>query len=198
MCLRDFFVLVATGFGLAPVSFGTSLILSAVGGLMCAGGGATAAGSSIAESKIFKSKLAEAQALIDADREAQKPVEKLLNELYREVSKVSFDSFKDHISYNANVVLLVKNQKNLVDAGKCAKAGARVATIASSEGVEAVLRSIGIAGNVARIGVFAISAAFLPFDIYTMVTSAMEVDCHRKGKEDKLTRCSQETKTACR
>ena len=58
----------ATGFSLAALSFGTSLILSAVGGGICAGGGATAAGSSIARSKIFQSKLTKAQAINDADR----------------------------------------------------------------------------------------------------------------------------------
>ena len=173
------FFLVATGFGLAAVSFGTSLILSAVGGAMCAGGGATAAGSSIVRSKIFQSKLAEAQALIEADRESQKPVEKLLNELYKEVSKASFLSLKDHISYNFSVASLVKN---LVDVGKCAKAGARAATTAAGEGAEAVLRSIGIAGNVARIGVFAISALLLPVDIYTAVTSAKKISSH--GEEE--------------
>ena len=45
----------------------------------------------------------------------------------------------------------------------------RAAATAAGEGAdsEAVLRSIGIAGNVARIGVFAISAVVLPVDIYT-------------------------------
>ena len=45
-----------------------------------------------------------------------------------------------------------------MDVGKCAKAGGSAATTAAGEGVEEVLRSIGIAGNAARIGGFAISA----------------------------------------
>ena len=69
------FVLVATGFGLAPVTFGTSAILSAFGGAMCAAGGATAAGSGLVGSKIFKTKLAKAQEIIEADRQAQESVE---------------------------------------------------------------------------------------------------------------------------
>jgi len=95
------FILVATGFGLAAVSFGTSLILSAVGGAMCAGGGATAAGSSIVRSRIFKSRLTVAHEIIDADRNAQEPVQRLLNELYRDVSKVSAGSLKKspHLRY---------------------------------------------------------------------------------------------------
>ena len=69
-----------------------------------------------------------------------------------------------------------------MDLGKCAKAGGRASTTAAGEGVEAVLRSIGIAGNAARIGGFAISAVFLPVDIYTLVTPAMKLNSH--GKEE--------------
>ena len=76
------FVLAATGFGLAAVSLGTSPILSAVGEAICASGGATVAGSSIVQSKIFKIKLATEQEIIDADRKAQEPVQKSLNTLY--------------------------------------------------------------------------------------------------------------------
>ena len=61
-------------------------------------------------------------------------------------------------------------------------AGEQLHATAAGEGVEAVLRSIGIAGNAARIGGFAISAVFLPVDIYTLVTSAMKLNSH--GKEE--------------
>ena len=173
------FVLMATGFGLAPVTLGTSTILSAVGGAMCAAGGATAAGSSLVGSKIFKTKLAKVQEIIETDRQAQEPVEKLLNELHREVSELSRGIALDCLSYHKNLAVLIKN---LVDVGKCAKAGGRAAVTATGEGVEAVLRSTGIAGNAARFGGFAISAVFLPVDIYTLVTSAIKLNSH--GKEE--------------
>ena len=169
------FVLIAVGFGLAPVTLGTSTILSAVGGAMCAGGGTTAAGSSLLRSRIFKSKLAKAQEIIDADRQAQESVQKLLNELYREASGLSVGDALDGLSYNKNLVFLIKN---LVDIGKLAKAGTRAAATAGSEGAEAVLRTIGIAGNAARIGMFTFSAVLLPVDIYTLVTSAMKIKSH--------------------
>ena len=89
------YTVVATGFGLAAASLGTSLILSAIGGAICVGGGATVAGSSIVQSKLFKTKLATAQEVIDADRKAQEPVQKLLDDLCREVSKESFGSVKN-------------------------------------------------------------------------------------------------------
>ena len=174
------FVLVATGFGLAPVTFGTSTILSAVGGAMCAAGGATAAGSGLVGSKIFKTKLAKAQEIIEADRQAQESVEKLLNKLYLEISALSVGGAIDILSYNKNIIFFVKN---LVDIGNFAQAaGGTVATTVASEGTVALLSSIGIASKVARIGLFTISAVALPFDIHTLVTSAMKIKSN--GEEE--------------
>ena len=174
------FVLVATGFGLAPVTFGTSTILSAVGGAMCAAGGATAAGSGLVGSKIFKTKLAKAQEIIEADRQAQESVEKLLNKLYLEISALSVGGAIDILSYNKNIIFFVKN---LVDIGNFAQAaGGTAATTIASEGTVALLSSIGVASNVARIGLFTISAVALPFDIHTLVTSAMKIKSN--GEEE--------------
>ena len=174
------FVLVATGFGLAPVTFGTSTILSAVGGAMCAAGGATAAGSGLVGSKIFKTKLAKAQEIIEADRQAQQSVEKLLNKLYLEISALSVGGAIDILSYNKNIIFFVKN---LVDIGNFAQAaGGTAATTVASEGTVALLSSIGVASNVARIGLFTISAVALPFDIHTLVTSAMKIKSN--GEEE--------------
>ena len=174
------FVLVATGFGLAPVTFGTSTILSAVGGAMCAAGGATAAGSGLVGSKIFKTKLAKAKEIIEADRQAQESVEKLLNKLYLEISALSVGGAIDILSYNKNIIFFVKN---LVDIGNFAQAaGGTAATTVASEGTVALLSSIGVASNVARIGLFTISAVALPFDIHTLVTSAMKIKSN--GEEE--------------
>ena len=174
------FVLVATGFGLAPVTFGTSTILSVVGGAMCAAGGATAAGSGLVGSKIFKTKLAKAQEIIEADRQAQESVEKLLNKLYLEISALSVGGAIDILSYNKNIIFFVKN---LVDIGNFAQAaGGTAATTVASEGTVALLSSIGVASNVARIGLFTISAVALPFDIHTLVTSAMKIKSN--GEEE--------------
>ena len=174
------FVLVATGFGLAPVTLGTSTILSAVGGAMCAAGGATAAGSGLVGSKIFKTKLVKAKEIIEADRQAQESVEKLLNKLYLEISALSVGGAIDILSYNKNIIFFVKN---LVDIGNFAQAaGGTAATTVASEGTVALLSSIGVASNVARIGLFTISAVALPFDIHTLVTSAMKIKSN--GEEE--------------
>ena len=178
------FALVATGIVLAPFTFGSSVILSAVGGALCAGGGATAAGSGLVKRRIIQNKLAIAQEAVKADQRALEPVQKLLGKLDREVSKItstSFGELKDHFAFSGSVVMLIKN---LVDLGKSAKAGARVATIAAGEGVEAVFRAIGIGANAARIGLFAVSAIFFPFDIYTLVDSSIQIDNARKEKRE--------------
>ena len=107
-----------------------------------------------------------------------------MGDLDREVSKIkstSFGELKDRLSFSGSVVMLVKN---LVDLGKSAKAGARVATIAAGEGVEAVFRAIGIGANAARIGLFAVSAIFFPFDIYTLVDSSIQIDNARKENRE--------------
>ena len=98
------FVLMATGFGLSPVTLGTSTILSAVAGAMWAAGGATGAGSALVGSKIFKTKLAKAQEIIEADRQAQEPVKKF----HREVSELSRGIALDCLSYHKNLAVLIK------------------------------------------------------------------------------------------
>lgn len=174
------FALVAIGSALAPFTLGSSVILSAVGGALCGGGGAAAAGSGLVKRMIIQKKLEIAQEAMEADQRALKPVQKLLGDLDREVSKIkstSFGELKDHLSFSRNVVKLIKN---LVDLGKSAKAGTRVATIATGEGIETAFRAIGIGANAARIGLFAVSAIFFLFDIYTLVDSSVEIDNARK------------------
>ena len=136
-----------------------------------------AAGSSLAKRKIIEKKLAIAQEAMKADQRALQPVQKLLDDLDREVSKIKSTSFgvlKDRLSFSGSVVFL----------GKSAKAGARVATIAAGEGIETVFRTIGIGANAARIGLFSVSAIFFPFDIYTLVDSSMQIDNARKEKRE--------------
>ena len=178
------FAFIAAGFVLAPFTLGSSFILSAVGGALCGGGGAAAAGSDLVKRKIIQKKLETAQEAMEADQRALKPVQELLGDLDREVSKIkstSFDELKDHLYFSRSVVRLIKN---LMDLGKSAKDGARVATIAAGEGIETAFRAIGIGANAARIGVFAISAITLPFDIYTLVDSSIQIDNARKEKRE--------------
>ena len=174
------FVLVAVGFGLSFVTFGTSLILSGVGGGICAAGGLTSAGSSVAEARIQRDTFNKAQKIIDEDREAIKAIEKLWEQLEEEAQRTELWNGGKVVSNTAAMI------KSSVETGlKLSKAGLRIGVSAASEGGEALFRGLSVAGRVAHIGGFALSAVLLPLDIYTLVTSSMEIDASRKGKKDK-------------
>ena len=170
-------VVAGVGFGLSFVTFGTSLILTAVGAGVAAAGGLTGAGSSIAEASIQKDTLITAQEIINDDREATQAIRKLLEELGTEIKeRIIGNGVKGGLT-GAFVLT------NCVQTGF--KFGARVAGTAASEGGEALFRGLSVTSRVAHIGGFAVSAILLPFDLYTLVTSSIEIDAARKGKKDK-------------
>jgi len=174
------FVLVAVGFGLSFVTFGTSLILSGVGGGICAAGGLTSAGSSVAEARIQRDTFNKAQKIIDEDREAIKAIKKLWEQFEGEAQRTELWNGGKVVGNTAAMI------KSSVETGlKLSKAGLRVGVTAASEGGEALFRGLSTASRVVHIGGFAFSAVLLPLDIYTLVTRSMEIDASRKGKKDK-------------
>ena len=170
-------VVAGVGFGLSFATFGASLILTAVGVGVAAAGGLTGAGSSIAEDSIQKDTLAIAQEIINDDREATQAIKKLLEELETGINKRIIKNLVKGGSTGAFGLT------NFVQTGF--KFGARVAGTAASEGGEALFRGLSVTSRVAHIGGFAVSAILLPFDLYTLVTSSIEIDAARKGKKDK-------------
>lgn len=170
------FVFTAVGFGLSFTTFGASLILTGVGLGVGAAGGVTNAGSLIAETCIQKDTFNTAQKIIDNDREATEAIEKLLEEFGTEAQKIEIGN---GLRAGISGALVVKN---CLEAGL--KFGARIAGMAAGEGGEALFRGLSVAGRVAHIGSFAFSAILLPVDLYTLVTSSMEIDASRNGMED--------------
>ena len=170
-------VVAGVGFGLSFFTFGASLILSAVGLGVGAAGGATNAGSMIAEACIQKSTFNTAQKIIDDDREATKAIEEQLKEVETKAKKIII---RNGIKAGVAGAFVVKN---CVETGL--KFGARIASIAANEGGEALFRGLSVAGKVVHIGGFAFSAVLLPVDLHTLVTSSIEIDAARKGKKDK-------------
>ncbi len=171
------FALTAVGFGLSFVTFGTSLIIAGVGLGVGSAGGVTSAGSMIAEACIQKDTYDAAQKIIDDDRVAQEAIKNLLEEFGNEAQKSTFFNGVKAGFTSAFIV------KNCVETGfKC---GARIASVAASEGGEALFRGLSVAGRVVHIGGFVVSAVLLPVDIYTLVTNSMKIDASRKGKKDK-------------
>ena len=86
------FSLMAVGFGLSFVTFGTSLPLAAIGGGMCAAGGATTAGSLIAEVAIQKDIFDTAQKIINEDREATEAIQSLWEEFGEEANSLTLQN----------------------------------------------------------------------------------------------------------
>ena len=169
-------VVAGVGFGLSFFTFGASLLLSAVGLGVGAAGGATSAGTMIVEACIQKDTFKTAQKIIDDDREATEAIEELLKEVETKAQKIIIENGIKAGLAGAFVV------KNCVETGL--KLGARIASIAANEGGEALFRGLSVAGKVVHIGGFAFSAVLLPVDLYTLVTSSMEIDAARKGKMD--------------
>ena len=170
------FALSAVGFGLSFVTFGASLILTGVGLGVGAAGGLTNAGSMIAEACIQKDTFDTAQKIIDDDLEATEEIARLTQEIGREAQNSNIGNGLKAGLTSAFIL------KNCAETGF--KLGAGIAGTAASEGGEALFRGLSVAGRVVHIGGFAISAVLLPVDIYTLVTSSMEIDASRKGKKD--------------
>lgn len=148
------------------------LILTGVGLGVGAARGVTNAGSLIAEACIQKDTFNTAQKIIDNDREATE----LLEEFGTEAQKIKRGN---GLRAGISGALVVKN---CLEAGL--KFGAGIAGMAAGEGGEALFRGLSVAGRVAHIGGFAFSASLLPVDLYTLVTSSMEIDASRNGIED--------------
>ena len=79
----------AGGLIAAPFTLGISLIVTAVGGGICAVGGATSAGAGLAELAISKKKVAEIQGDIDKDNERSKEVQKVWASIITKCEEVS-------------------------------------------------------------------------------------------------------------
>lgn len=148
------------------------LILTGVGLGVGAARGVTNAGSLIAEACIQKDTFNTAQKIIDNDREATE----LLEEFGTEAQKIKRGN---GLRAGISGALVVKN---CLEAGL--KFGAGIAGMAAGEGGEALFRGLSVAGRVAHIGSFAFSAILPPVDLYTLVTSSMEIDASRNGIED--------------
>ena len=136
----------------------------------------TTAGSLITEGCIQKDTFDTVQEIIKKDREATEAIQRLLKELGKEVKKFTLEGLKMGFS-TASMI------KNCAEIGF--KLGVRAGATAASEGGEALFRGLSVVGKAAHIGGFAFSAVLLPLDVYTLVTSSMEIDKSRKGKKVK-------------
>ena len=167
------FGVTAVGFGLSFFTAGTSLIVSAVGAGLGAGGGLVNAASSLTELFVQKETFDTAQKIIDQDREAAEAVEKVWEKFAEEVQTC----------IRMNAVKVVWGTVSTLKASY--KLGAAVAKTAASEGGEALFCSLSKSDKFLHVGGFAVGAVMLPLDINSLVTNLEKIDANRKGKKDK-------------
>ena len=169
------FAVGATGFALSFVTFGTSLALLGAGTVFGAAGELVNLGSSVVEAYFQKTTIANVQKIIEEDREATKAFQKLLEEAKQQNKAI----------LEGGIRMGCKGARILqVCVGTGYKIGVRVGAQAVGEGGEALFRSLKMAGRVAHVGGFVLSAALLSLDIKTLVENAMEIDAGQKGKKD--------------
>lgn len=167
------FGVTAVGFGLSFFTAGASLIVSAVGAGLGAGGGLVNAASSLAELCVQKEAFDTAQKIIDQDREAAEAVEKVWEKFGKEVQTC----------IRMNAVKVVWGTASTLKASY--KLGAAVAKTAASEGGEALFCSLSKFDKFLQVGGFAVGAVMLPLDINSLVTNLEKIDAGQKGKKDK-------------
>lgn len=168
------FAVGATGFALSFATFGASLALLGAGTVFGAAGGLVNLGSSVIETYLQKTTIATVQKIIEEDREATEAFQQLLEE-----AKQQPKAILEGIRMGCKGARILQ-----ACVGTGYKIGVRVGAQAVGESGEALFRSLKMAGRVAHVGGFVLSAALLPLDIKTLVENAMEIDAGQKGKND--------------
>ena len=169
------FAAVATGFALSFATFGASLALSGAGAVVGAAGGLVNLGSSLTEGYLQRKNLATVQKIIDEDREVISVLQKLLEEAKQTQNEPILDGIQ----------MGCKGARMFETCARTAfKIGVRAGAQAASEGGETLFRSLKMAGRVAHVGGFVVSAALLPLDIYTLVKNTMEINAVKEGQKD--------------
>lgn len=179
-------ILGGVGFGLSFVTFGASLVLTIVGGVTAGVGGAVVTGSQIADTVLSKQRRSSADHILE---EYKSQVESLLKE-YGEINKLlqtygdiekdfpSWASFWSKIVINSGMGV----KKIGVDLiGRTVLNSIRMASVvedtASTGGKVAttIFKTMGTTGKVFHVAGAAFGMVLLPLDIYTLVTSSIDV-----------------------
>lgn len=169
------------GFVASFFTFGISLIVSGVGAGMGGLGGLTAAGAGITKHFLNKKIYNSAQQAVDQDQELTMELLSCLerleiqNQFIRENEHL-FKSLKEKLLLVFNVLGSVKSIfKNLVaDFVVTAKIATNAADLAA-DGVSTLFRSLPKVGRVFHIGGFVVGMALVPLDLYTLVSSSVNL-----------------------
>ena len=194
------------GFGLAFVTFGTSLILCAVGGAISGAGSLVAVGSKATEFFLNKNFYKEVQAAVEKDRKAAVKLFASFGFGESESSQVvqtgsvsdlhlQGDHFKNGRKALGGLKSLIydpiktaeklKGAKNVASMGKCITNGVDAAVDASAT----AFKCLSTVGKVLHIGGFAVSVIFLPVDIHVLVTESIKIHKGKVGKIEENIEC---------
>ena len=191
------------GFGLSFVTFGSSLMLTAVGGAIAGAGSLTIIGSKTAEFFLNKNFYEEVQAAVEKDRKAA--VELFASFVFGESESsqvVQTASVSDlHLQCNhfkngvkalgglkkvfydpVKTAKKLKDAKNVVSTGKCITSTTNGVDAALDAGATA-FKCLSKFRRALHIGGFAINVIFLPVDVYALVTESIKL---YKGNASKI------------
>ena len=167
-------VMAIVGFGLAPVTLGASIGLSAVGIGIAVAGGATTAGASIADIFIQKSNLKEVQNRLDRDFEQVKAIqgiaekiEKIITKIHKKCPNVSTTTF---IAVIAEVFT-----QGLFRTGRVGIKIVELIALGSLEIGAAAFRVGGAAAKGIAGAALALNIVLIPIDIIEIVRSGISL-----------------------
>ena len=161
---------ITTGFGLAPITFRTSLVLSIVGTFLSVAGGVIAAGASIADTVLEKVIMKKIQKQVDDDNLQVKVIRQMSQDIQDEIEHTQAD-----IQVGSAAALAMQGVPGAVQIGNV---GMKVADLATF--ITAAFRIGGAAAlSIAR-AKLALSIIMIPIDLVEIIRSGHSL---RKGSQ---------------
>ena len=145
-------------------TFGASLMVTAVGVGITAAGGVTAGGSALVESLLSKSNVKIVQKALDDDRKLVEKIKELLRKINRasEIEQVYFKA-------GSATMAIASTMKTT------ATAAYKIGKSASVNGGETLFKTLGNAAKGFHIAGLTLSIVLIPVDVYSLVTTSMDV-----------------------
>lgn len=188
------------GFAASFFTFGASLLVSAVGAGISGAGGATTGGAGIAKYFLDKKIYQKVQQSINRDEEITRNLQSHLDKLKLDVeflkinNKLSEPSIPVKTGLKTIKCLGKDILYNSIQAAKALKKPSKAITFGADAGAS-VFKSLSTVGRAFRIGGFVVGAVLLPFDIYTLVKSSIELHEGNASEAEKKIREVVETTT---
>lgn len=179
------------GFGLAFVTFGASLSLLVIGGVVGAAGGATVAGADIGYLVVSQKRMKRVKEVCRREERQQKRVQDVvecirenLEELRRCFPQYTEEELLEMIyegrGGDSNVTSFLAN--HAIDIGRVAVVAGDATRIGTQVATRTVWKTLGLAGRVVGGAGAAMDIILVPFDVFVMVKAALDVHKYQGGK----------------